>query len=244
MEKWSKYFEKMAATIREAVPTKGGAQGDPVVIGLDMASGPDLTAYWSPQPEGQAMSDETKRAALTVNKLENYWETLQAEIIALGPKRLFGYLGWRVDHLSQAARGAAVCSGYLPYDDGTNEAIYRAMHAAAPVELVSAAEDLKLAYSEIAYLNRCIARLPSPKSVAEMVNEKDAEITLLHQALAMKDARIAQLKTRLASTPVAFEDLDAKPEPVPGFWNAIRTGNKQATGLMVGPGDMSRPSDV
>lgn len=42
---------------------------------------------------------------------------------------------------------------------------------------------------------------------------KDAEIALLRQALAMKDARIGELKSVLASTPVAFEDPDARPEP-------------------------------
>lgn len=39
------------------------------------------------------------------------------------------------------------------------------------------------------------------------------EIALLRQALAMKDARISELKSVLASTPVAFEDPDAKLEP-------------------------------
>lgn len=62
------------------------------------------------------------------------------------------------------------------------------------------------------------------------------EVRLLRLALAAKDARIAQLKTRLASTPVAFEDPDAKPSPPPGFLRAIRTGNKAAAGL-IGPND-------
>jgi hypothetical protein len=39
------------------------------------------------------------------------------------------------------------------------------------------------------------------------------EIALFFQSLAMKDARIGELKSILASTPVAFEDPDEKPKP-------------------------------
>lgn len=60
-------------------------------------------------------------------------------------------------------------------------------------------------------MERGIQRLISERH--EIRADKDAEIALLRQALAMKDARIAQLDTRLASIPVAFEDPDATPEP-------------------------------
>lgn len=63
------------------------------------------------------------------------------------------------------------------------------------------------------YLEAVVGNMPTADSVKEMLDGKDAEIALLHQALAMKDARIGELKSVLASTPVAFEDPDAKPEP-------------------------------
>lgn len=60
-------------------------------------------------------------------------------------------------------------------------------------------------------MERAILKLSEERD--EIRKAKDIEIGMLRQALAMKDARIAQLDTRLASTPVAFEDPDATPEP-------------------------------
>lgn len=71
--------------------------------------------------------------------------------------------------------------------------------------------------------------------------KKNGEIALLRQALAAKDARIGELKSVLACTPVAFEDPDAKPVPAPGFLTAIRRGNKAVIGMVTGRGDMPSP---
>lgn len=70
--------------------------------------------------------------------------------------------------------------------------------------------------------------------------QRNGEIDLLRQALAAKDARIAELKSVLACTPVAFEDPDVKPAPAPGFLQAIRRGNKAVVGMVTGRGDMPR----
>lgn len=83
--------------------------------------------------------------------------------------------------------------------------------------------ELGVAGDRLRYLEAYVKNMPNAESVAEM--------------LAAKDERIAELNSQLASTPVAFEDPDAKPRPVPGFLRAIRTGNKAAGGLIGGPGD-------
>lgn len=122
------------------------------------------------------------------------------------------------------------------------EPIYRAMHAAAPVPLVSEAEDriATLEGSRERWRNE-VARLGRQAcGLYATIDLRDAQIAMLHQALAAKDARIAELKSVLASTPVAFEDPDAKPVPVPGFLRAIREGNKAVVGLTTGRGDMPR----
>lgn len=124
---------------------------------------------------------------------------------------------------------------------------YRAMHALAPVPLVSEAEDQRFAdRQEILNLRGAVAWRDD--RIAELVKATDEcvslgvrqldEIAMLRQALAAKDARIAELKSVLASTPVAFEDPDAKPPPPPGFLRAIRQGNKATVGLVTGRGDM------
>lgn len=145
-------------------------------------------------------------------------------------------------YMQQAARGAAICSGYLPYDDGTNEAIYRAMHAAAPVVFGEPTYDggpshlAALARERDQANERCTRQ-------ASVLGDTANEIALLRLALAAKDTRIAELKSILACTPVAFEDPDAKPAPVPGFLRAIRRGNKATVGLVTGRGDMPTPID-
>lgn len=85
------------------------------------------------------------------------------------------------------------------------------------------------AQCRIAYLEAVVDNMPNAESVKAM--------------LADKDARIAELKSILACTPVAFEDPDAKPAPVPGFLRAIRRGNKATVGLVTGRGDMPTPID-
>ena len=50
-------------------------------------------------------------------------------------------------------------------------------------------------------------------AVTQAYESQAEEIRLLHLALAAKDARIGQLKSILASTPVAFEDPDEIPKP-------------------------------
>lgn len=96
--------------------------------------------------------------------------------------------------------------------------IYRAMRPLEPTTTIMVVtEDVQgqrnAAWERIAYLEAVVANMPTADSVKEMLDSKDAEIALLRQALAMKDARIGELKSVLASTPVAFEDPDAKPEP-------------------------------
>lgn len=73
--------------------------------------------------------------------------------------------------------------------------------------------------------------------------QRNGEIVLLRQALAAKDARIAELKSVLACTPVAFDDPNGNPAPEPGFLRAIRVGNKQTVGMVTGRGDMPMASD-
>lgn len=90
-------------------------------------------------------------------------------------------------------------------------AIYRAMRPLDRSSITMACANIL--GQRIAYLEAVVANMPTADSVKEMLDGKDAEIALLRQALAMKDARIGELKSVLASTPVAFEDPDAKPEP-------------------------------
>ena len=90
-------------------------------------------------------------------------------------------------------------------------------------------------------LERGIQRLVAERQAAQ--SQCDSHITMLRQALAAKDARIAELKSVLASTPVAFEDPDAKPAPAPGFLTAIRQGNKAIVGFSTKPGDMPRSNE-
>lgn len=150
------------------------------------------------------------------------------------------------DEMRQAARDAAILSGYLPYDDGTNEAIYRAMR---PLERAGAMTVRDHKMLEQTRGERDEARFDAQhlrSGYAESLERERAlsdEIGMLHQALAAKDARIAELKSVLACTPVAFEDPDAKPPAPPGFLRAIRAGNKQAVGMVTGRGDMPRSSD-
>ena len=80
---------------------------------------------------------------------------------------------------------------------------YRAMAALAPVAPT---------WGEIVTLGVERDALAASCAAVTLKNEEMAtEITLLRQALAAKDARIAQLKSILATTPVAFEDPDEKP---------------------------------
>lgn len=99
-------------------------------------------------------------------------------------------------------------------------AIYRAMHAAAPVPLVSEAEDRAAAltkerdqvnadievYKEAnRYLQACVDNLPNVATVKEMLDGRDGEITMLRRALVAKDDRIAELDSELAKRPAAIE---------------------------------------
>lgn len=182
------------------------AADQPFYIGMDLASGPDKTAYFS---YGRQPLERSGRP----------WPPPAAEIPVTDEMRRAGSVasGFAPDHVQAGPMAVA---------------IYRAMAALAPVELVSEGEQQAVRQRERArqenqalgklyceaternvYLEAVVANMPTADSVKEMLDGKDAEIALLRQALAMKDARIGELKSVLASTPVAFEDPDAKPEP-------------------------------
>lgn len=122
-------------------------------------------------------------------------------------------------------RAGSVASGFAPdhvHAGPMAVAIYRAMDAHRPVPLVSEAEDRIAALMKERDADKRLIECDTAAIVAQagenirlraLLATKDAEIALLRQALAMKDARIGELKSVLASTPVAFEDPDAKPEP-------------------------------
>lgn len=119
-----------------------------------------------------------------------------------------------------------------------NEVIYRAMRSLEPVSPVSyqaehaahletaqalrwTQQDREKARGENQALGKLYCETTERNGELNTMIERQAhalgdaatEIALLRQALAMKDARIGELKSVLASTPVAFEDPDAKPEP-------------------------------
>jgi len=81
---------------------------------------------------------------------------------------------------------------------------YRAMRALDPRAIVPT-------YYDIGWDERRPVTQEIVDNMDTAIQKLAAERTLLRQALAAKDARIAELKSVLACTPVAFEDPDAKP---------------------------------
>lgn len=100
------------------------------------------------------------------------------------------------DEMRQAARGAAICSGYLPYDDGVNEAIYRAMRPLEPsTSITVVTEDVlgqrNTAWERIRYLEAVVANMPTAESVKAMLADKDARISELKSELAGRPSQAA-----------------------------------------------------
>lgn len=82
-------------------------------------------------------------------------------------------------------------------------------------------------------------------TINELESERDSCRASIQEMLAAKDARIADLDTRLAQR-ASFVDPDAaKPQPKPAGTDALmkvlRAGNKARVGVMTGPGDAPGP---
>lgn len=232
------------------------ATDKPVSVGMDLASGPDRTAWASvrlpdnlPRMRPGAVlipvHGDVLLGALTAKAagMPTYYDTIptSGKTMHSALLRILGdmprpdedpyercraiasaALGYqKPDPMSLPGQSMRKC-GLYSYEDAAGQ-IWRRMEDSVEND----AHDM------------CVDSLCRERDAAIAV--KDDEIALLRQALAAKDARIGELKSVLACTPVAFEDPDAKPVPVPGFLAAIRRGNKAVIGMVTGRGDMPSP---
>lgn len=238
--------------------TDGGHQ--PLWIGVDLASGPDKTAYLSyrtlpiersgrPSPPPAAeipVTDEMHAVGLAEYELCQDVTTIYRAMRPLEPMQVTPGL-WNDQSvkalmadrdqlqemlgLTKGWRGVASIGSLRLADGSWGDCV--AVHrqdwedacagklAPGPVTMLSAVEDREKAREENQALGKLYCETTERNIELNGMIERQAralgnaatEIALLRQALAMKDARIGEFKSVLASTPVAFEDPDAKPEP-------------------------------